>query len=54
MTALSRSLLALSLSALASTAMGAVPQTLPTIRGIVVDPTGRRYPGPLFRWTSRV
>ncbi len=45
MTALSRSLLALSLSAFASTAMGAVPQALPTIRGIVVDPTGAPLPG---------
>ena len=38
---LSRFLLALSLSAFASTAVGAVPQPLPTIRGIVVDPDGR-------------
>jgi len=45
MTALSRSLLALSLSALVSTAMGAVPQPLPMIRGIVVDPTGAPLPG---------
>jgi len=42
---LSRFLLALSLSALASTAFGAVPQPLPTIRGIVVDPTGAPLPG---------
>ena len=42
---LSRFLLALSLSALASTALGAVPQPLPTIRGIVVDPTGAPLPG---------
>ena len=42
---LSRFLLALSLSALTSTALGAVPQPLPTIRGIVVDPTGAPLPG---------
>ena len=42
---LSRFLLALSLSAVASTAVGAVPQPLPTIRGIVVDPTGAPLPG---------
>jgi Carboxypeptidase regulatory-like domain len=42
---LSRFLLALSLSALASTALGAAPQPLPTIRGIVVDPTGAPLPG---------
>jgi hypothetical protein len=42
---LSRVLLALSLSALASTALGAVPQPPPTIRGIVVDPTGAPLPG---------
>ena len=51
---LSRFLLALSLSALASTAFGAVPQPLPTLRGIVVDPRARRYLEPLSRWTSRV
>ena len=34
-----------SLSALASTALGAVPQPLPMIRGIVVDPTGAPLPG---------
>ena len=45
MTALSRSLLAFSLSALASTALGAVPQPLPMIRGVVVDPTGAPLPG---------
>jgi hypothetical protein len=45
MTALSRFLLAFSLSALASTALGAVPQPLPMIRGIVVDPTGAPLPG---------
>jgi hypothetical protein len=45
MTALSRFLLVFSLSALASTAMGAVPQPLPMIRGIVVDPTGAPLPG---------
>ena len=42
---LCRFLLALSLSALASTALGAVPQPLPTIRGVVVDPTGAPLPG---------
>jgi hypothetical protein len=42
---LCRFLLALSLSALASTALGAVPQPLPTIRGIVVDPSGAPLPG---------
>jgi hypothetical protein len=42
---LSRFLLALSLSALASTALGAVPQPLPTIRGVVVDPMGAPLPG---------
>ena len=42
---LSRFLFALSLSALASTALGAVPQPLPMIRGIVVDPTGAPLPG---------
>ena len=42
---LTRFLLALSLSALASTALGAVPQPPPTIRGIVVDPTGAPLPG---------
>jgi hypothetical protein len=42
---LSGFLLALSLSALPSTALGAVPQPLPTIRGIVVDPTGAPLPG---------
>jgi Carboxypeptidase regulatory-like domain len=42
---LTRSLLALSMSALASTALGAVPQPPPTIRGIVVDPTGAPLPG---------
>jgi len=42
---LSRFLLALALSALASTAQGAVPQAPSTIRGIVVDPTGAPLPG---------
>jgi hypothetical protein len=42
---LCRFLLALSLSALASTALGAVPQSLPTIRGIVVEPSGAPLPG---------
>ncbi len=42
---LSRFLLALCLSALASTALGAAPQPLPTIRGIVVDPRGAPVAG---------
>ena len=42
---LSRFLLALSLSAVASTVMGAAPQPLPTIRGIVVDSRGAPLPG---------
>ncbi len=42
---LSRFLLALSLSALASTALGAAPQPLPAIRGIVVDSRGAPLPG---------
>ena len=45
MTALSRFLLVFSLSALASTALGAVLQPLPMIRGIVVDPSGAPLPG---------
>jgi hypothetical protein len=45
MTASARLLLAFSLSALASTALGAVPQPLPMIRGVVVDPTGAPLPG---------
>lgn len=42
---LSRFLLALSLSALASTVLGAAPQPLPAIRGIVVDSRGAPLPG---------
>ena len=42
---LSRFLLVLCLSALASTALGAVPQAPQTIRGIVVDPGGAPVPG---------
>jgi hypothetical protein len=42
---LSRFLLALSLSAVASTVLGAAPQPLPTIRGIVVDSRGAPLPG---------
>ena len=44
-TYLSRFLLALFLSAVASTAMGAVLQGQPTVRGFVVDPTGAPLPG---------
>jgi hypothetical protein len=42
---LSRFVLALCLSALASTALGAAPQAVSTIRGIVVDPGGAPVPG---------
>ena len=42
---LSRFLLALCLSALASTALAAAPQPLPTIRGIVVDQSNAPVPG---------
>jgi len=41
----SRFLLALSLLAVASTVLGAAPQPLPTIRGIVVDSRGAPLPG---------
>jgi Carboxypeptidase regulatory-like domain len=41
----SRFLLALALSTLASTALGAAPQAQPTIRGIVVDSRGAPLPG---------
>ena len=44
---LSRFLLALCLSALASTALAAAPQALPTIRGIVVDQSSAPVPGAL-------
>ena len=42
---LSRFLLALCLSVLASTALGAAPQAASTIRGTVVDPGGAPVPG---------
>jgi len=45
MTALSRFLLVFTLFPVASTALGAVPQPLPMIRGTVVDPTGAPLPG---------
>ena len=42
---LSRFLLALCLSALASTALAAAPQAVSTIRGIVLDQSGAPVPG---------